>query len=453
MNWIDTADALMRNLGDENFIALAAEPRDASLKEMLATGQTLIEKGIIRQIRDIEIISKPLPLFGSVVLHGGQYSNGHFLPPRTCGGSGFTPEEARGRAYGEAMERYCAGLYNESDFRITSYRDLRGDALAPDSFALFTQEQYDSPGFEYRPFRNDTQANWVQGYSLTQHRPVFVPAAFVYLPYWFTGGETPIGLFPSTGLACGRSFLEATLHGLFEVIERDAIMLMWLRQFASGRLDLHTLVNFRLRAIVDSNENGSIHLFDITTDVPIPTRFALLIDAYRGRSLVACGAATHWHSDAAAERSILEALVVRRAVQKIIRTHPIRNYGQDYEKVREAEEHLNFYTDPRNLSALDFLTGMKASPNIEIDISTADRDVSVQLKACLQWLAVRNFEAVVVDITRPEVAELGLCVVRVIVPGMLPLTFGTQYVCAGGQRLSDASAEKMQLNPMPHPFA
>ncbi len=461
MNWINMADDLVRNLDDSHLAMPADDHQGPSIEDGMAAGQALIREGVIRQIRDIEIISRPIPLFGSVALIGGRYPTGRFLSPRICGGSAFTRDQARVRAYAEAAERYCAAFYDESDLRLDSYRNLQADAVSPDSFALYSQEQYDFSDFEYRPFLGDTRVNWVQGYSVTRQRPVFVPAAFVYLPYWPVGAETPIGLFPSTGLACGRSFLEATLRGIFEVIERDAVMLMWLNRVAVRRIDPNTLGDARVRDLAGSGENGAVKIFDITTDVRIPTRFALLTDSYRGRSLVSCGAATNWRSKMAAEKALMEALVVRRTVQKIIRTYPPRNYGKDYQKVREIDDHLNFYTDPDSLSALDFLTRMNELPDIQGDTLVPGREFSDQLKACLSLLADRNLEAIVVDVTRPEVAETGLSVVRVIIPGMIPLTFGTRYGCAGGRRLTDVPRAlgyslpdgKVRFNPVPHPFA
>ena len=459
MNWIEEANGPLGTLHGDRFGPSTDAPV-RSFPESPQLGRSLLEGGIIRQIRDVEIISKPLPIFSSAILLGGQDANGRFIPPRICGGSGFTEEQARARACGEAVERYCAARYDEAALRLSSYLDLNEEAVLPEAFALYGGDQYDLAGFEYRPFRQDTRINWVQGFSLTRQRPVFVPAAFVYLPYWPLGGETAIGLLPSTGLACGRSLVEASLQGIFEVIERDAIMIMWLHQMAR-RLDPASIGSGRVGEIIQGPGNGVIRIFDITTDVPIPTRFSVLTDSYRGRSLVACGAATKWNSAEASEKSVLEALVVRQAVQKIIRTYPPRNYGKDYRKVREADDHLNLYTNPDMLRALDFLTQAVEAPDAAGEVSLAGAEAAHQLKTCLDLLAARNLEAIVVDITRPEAREMGLCVVRAIIPGMIPLSFGTDYVCTGGHRLSEVSQSpghdlrggRGRLNPLPHPFA
>lgn len=459
MSWISTADSLLGKLDGTSSLASSAGDQGFTLEDETILERALTRLGVLRKIQDIEILPGTSPLFGSIILTGGQDPTGHFLPARICGGSGFSRAQARLRAYGETLEHYCAGFYREADLRLDSYRNLREEAVHPDSFALFSAEQYASPGFEYRPFLEETRINWVQGYSLMRQKPVFVPAAFVYLPYWPVGGETPIGLFSSTGLASGRSLMEASLRGLLEVIERDAIMLMWLNRVAARCIDPQSYGNSRITGLAGAVETANIKVFDITSDVRIPTRFALLTEAYRGRSLVSCGAATRWDAQAATEKALIEALVVRKAVQKIIRTHPPRNYGSDYRKVREIADHLNFYTNPETLPLLNFLSGMEESP--ESDISLRKGEPSNQLKSGLGLLADLNLEAIVVDVTRPELAETGWRTVRVLVPGMLPLSFGSGHAPLAARRLRDVPRAlgydlpdgPQRFNPAPHPFA
>jgi len=62
--------------------------------------------------------------------------------------------------------------------------------------------------------------DWVRGEQLPQGQPVWLPAcsAFVVEPMLLRGD--------SNGLASGNHIVEATLHALYEVIERDAIARM-----------------------------------------------------------------------------------------------------------------------------------------------------------------------------------------------------------------------------------
>ena len=47
--------------------------------------------------------------------------------------------------------------------------------------------------------------------------------------------------------------------------------------------------------------------------------------------------------------------------------------------------------------------------------------------------AEKAAQVLIVDVTLPEIADAGLCVVRVIIPGMIPLTFGHQHRCQGAR--------------------
>jgi ribosomal protein S12 methylthiotransferase accessory factor len=67
----------------------------------------------------------------------------------------------------------------------------------------------------------------------------------------------------------------------------------------------------------------------------------------------------------------------------------------------------------------------------------------------------------VVELTSPEMRELGFRVVKVLVPGLQPIDFGTQWPHLGGRRLYEAPAragylqsrtQPRDLNVFPHPF-
>jgi ribosomal protein S12 methylthiotransferase accessory factor len=71
-----------------------------------------------------------------------------------------------------------------------------------------------------------------------------------------------------------------------------------------------------------------------------------------------------------------------------------------------------------------------------------------------------GLDVIACDLTTPDVAELGLSVVRVVVPGLHPLFMGHSNRVLGGTRLY-AVPSRLGLrglapgqadNPYPHPF-
>ncbi|MEA1908135.1 MAG: YcaO-related McrA-glycine thioamidation protein [Euryarchaeota archaeon] len=146
-------------------------------------------------------------------------------PSAGCGaitvysGKGATPIHARISAIMESVERCFAEIpETNADFKdktfnrdtlIDSYENLGGEnAIDPET--LFLPE----------PLPDNTKLEWTPGWDLLSESEILVPSNAVYHPY--TRG---MFLFRSNtnGLASGNTIEEAIVHGLLEVIERDAL--------------------------------------------------------------------------------------------------------------------------------------------------------------------------------------------------------------------------------------
>ena len=470
IEWLDHAEALASALAD---VRAADERPDATREpasagvlrhpsatsafaQVLACETRLVELGIVRQIGETTTDWDGLCLHSCSVLYGGAYGPWRYVCPRVCGGSAFTWEESRARALGEAVERFCAAVYDERTFVLDCQRNLAPEAIDPSTVALFSAAQYREPGFAFQPFTEETRVTWTWGYSLLRRAPVLVPAALVYRPYWPIEDEAAIGDFPTTGLACGNSLADAILRGLYETVERDAIMITWLNRLPACRVSLD-----RLAPAIDADSpwarlaGRGLFVHDITTDVAIPTRLAVFIDRSGPRVFVTVGAAAHDHADRALEKAVAEALALRPAVEHVVGSSACPD------TVRTLEDHLTFFSNAARLHELGFLLGAPACGN-GADPPTAARGTLMQLRMSLRALEQRGLDAIVVDVTLPEVLRAGLRVVRVIVPGLIPLTFGHRYAAKGGQRLytvpvtlgyARQALAEADLNPAPHPFA
>jgi ribosomal protein S12 methylthiotransferase accessory factor len=415
-----------------------------------------VELGIVRQIGETTTDWDGLCLHSCSVLYGGAYGPWRYVCPRVCGGSAFTWEESRARALGEAVERFCAAVYDERTFVLDCQRNLAPEAIDPSTVALFSAAQYLEPGFAFQPFTEETRVTWTWGYSLLRRAPVLVPAALVYRPYWPIEDEAAIGDFPTTGLACGNSLADAILRGLYETVERDAIMITWLNRLPARRISLD-----RLAPAVDADSpwarlaGRGLFVHDITTDVTIPTRLAVLIDRSGPRVFVTVGAAAHDDPDRALEKAVAEALFLRPAVEHVVGS----SAGPD--TAQTLDDHLTFFSNASRLHEFGFLLNAPACENATSPPTPA-RGSLMRLRTALRALQQRDLDAIVVDVTLPEVLQAGLRVVRVVVPGLIPLTFGHRYAAKGGPRLytvpvtlgyTSRSPAEADLNPAPHPFA
>ena len=142
---------------------------------------------------------------------------------------------ARAAAIGEAIERYSAMFVPFDELRLTTARELGDAAVDPSRFALFHPLQHAQRGFPFVPFTEDTRTEFVQGVSLADGAPAYLPAQLVYLRQ--PGASRPIGYSTSSGLACAPTLGEAILAALLELVERDAVMLAWKCRLSLPLLD------------------------------------------------------------------------------------------------------------------------------------------------------------------------------------------------------------------------
>lgn len=119
----------------------------------------------------------------------------------------------------------------------------------------------------------------------------------------------------------------------------------------------------------------------------------------------------------------------------------------------EAEERLRFLLEPnRTLRAFRDEFGQRP----------AHPDLTDDLKDALQAFRQLKLDVIVVEQTTPELQRNGLHCVKVLIPGMLPMTFGYHMTrLTGLERVLTVPAKLgyvkeplsfEQLNPYPHPF-
>ena len=174
------------------------------------------------------------------------------------------------------------------------------DAIPPELFPGFRLNGYYDPNYVI---------GWIEAEDLLAGRQVWVPASLVY-------PSTPALYDWSTnGLASGNHRVEATLHGLYEVIERDTIS----RLTSNGRLDLGARCRFvdlattegPVAALCEAVWRADLKLVLIAVEgaVPVATFWAVLLDGnpLSWSSRVRVGYGSHLSAQVAATRAITEA--------------------------------------------------------------------------------------------------------------------------------------------------
>lgn len=378
------------------------------------------------------------------------------------GGVGTTREVAAAKAIGEAVERYCSAVFSYEDLVWAAYEDLDRSATPPETFALYSRAQYDQPGFPWRPFTPRTPTAWTPGRSLTTGDEVLVPAPFVFVPYHYLAErpDTPIAQPISTGLACGSSPEQAALSALCEAIERDAFTITWQSRLSRPRIDLDSLTADLADLVERYRSVGlRVHLVDITTDLSCPVVMSLVEGLSESSPALAVAAAAHPDPAVACRKSLEELAHTRRfAAQVMDYLPPVPvDVVAGHPAVVDQRAHLRFYCPQSAKGYADFSWSSDRTVALaDIAVGTGQEELTEVASA----VAAAGEEAVLVDLTTPDIADLGLSVARVVCPGLHPLHMGHANRALGGDRLYQVPQrlgypgleQGDDDNPYPHPF-
>jgi ribosomal protein S12 methylthiotransferase accessory factor len=379
--------------------------------------------------------------------------------PGTEGAVGFSYEEAAAGAVGETIERYCAGFYEWDDLIFGTQDELGAEAVGMDQFAWYTDEVYERSGLTR--WRSDLPVYWVEGVSIASGARRFVPAALVYTPYRRDDPrEAPLlAVSVSTGRACHTDRVQALLSGLYEAIERDAFMITWMRRIQPRRVD------YRSDPFLDELyrryfESGSMRLdvFDITLDIRVPTMLCVANGhSSRGRFLNV-GAATRHSEREAVSKAMKEACQGAMWVWELMQSRADWRPSPDFSNVNSFEDHVRLYCEPEMVPQMDFIT---ETPFVRPVIGAEPRPElpDVLLQKALQEIRHAELEAIAVDLTTPEIRELGFHAPKVLVPGLAPLTARHSLPALATPRYKDVPLRlgltdciHQGWNPAPHPF-
>jgi len=408
------------------------------------------------------------PLFAHVHAWAGgaPYQRGRPSRLRT-GGSALTWPVAIAKAMGESVERSSVLQWEPPVLlACANTLDAHADLAACDGFHA---DQRAAPGFTYKPVDECSLIGWVPAYSLTRRLDGFVPATLAHFYYTPRTAADTFDTCPVSGYACGNSLEEALLGALCEVVERDALMIAWYQRLAVPSLDLASLTSAEAREALRRFSRSPVRLYcsDISTDIGIPAVLVMMTSQAPGWPAAAVATA----ADLSVEHAVVKALGELSSAHWLLRASHGRSPAMH--EVQEPQDHGLYYAQPSALPHLDRFLHPRSTRRVAPEAPAADdpagatatatprEDVLVSLDIAVQRLAARGLEAWAVELTAPLMATEGLHVVKVIVPGMQPLDFGSANRHLGGKRLYAApvamgyqalASSPAGLNPVPHPF-
>ena len=338
-------------------------------------------------------------------------------------GKGATVEQARASAMMEGFERYSAEKQDidQEKISISAYNEIKNESvLNPNDLLL--PKSFENQNIEMQ------KLEWIEAEEIISESPILVPANAVFHPYIPNREIKPsaMAMFKgnTNGLASGNVIEEAVLHGIFEVVERDAWSIFELTKRNKKQIDLDTIENETVSELVEkfTSQGIKIKLMDITADLKIPTIVASADDTVlKDAALLTLGVGTHLNPEIAAIRALSEvaqsrATQIHGTREDTVRADFMRKAG--YENMKRTNKDYFVEEDEKiNLSDIE----NKITGSIKRDIEVSIEEVQ---KAGLD-------KVIYYDLTREEI---GVNVARVIIPK-------AELYCLDEERLGNRALE------------
>lgn len=384
----------------------------------------------------------PRAIIGGVELTGVHILQGQPKPrgvsPYHIGGSGFVPEESHIRMVGEVAERYAQLVSAVGGRRVLwgNWEEIRtrGERVVSlSSLRWFAPWQYESPHFPFHPLSRELPLGWVRAVSLIEHDAVWIPAQLTLVGYAARTdkGEKRIGPAVTTGSAAHTHMAAALRNALLELIQVDSAMGHWYSRWKAYRI-AHDTRTASIQAILKQYfhpKGPDVEFYWLPNpDLPGYSIVCLIRERRRYYPAVTVGLGI----DLKLTRAMYKALLETIGSFGLCRTTLLESTADtvngswkapdlDAARMFDLDANLVYCGFPAGAELVEKRFG-EADPLSASDLP-ADSSMGPEQEVAYLVGAFRDSgkELTFLDLTIPEVTEMGFVAVRAWSPDLLPL--------------------------------
>ena len=386
-------------------------------------------------------------------------------------------EKSRAIALFEAMERY-GGFVPRAKKTIIfeSYNALKreGREILDVGRLILNQDSATNSGIykngKFR-FSYDEAYHWIYGYDLTNEKALLLPEAIAYYGMTFKSEKYRreiISYEVSNGCSVGVTLTESVYGGVLEVVERDAFLTSWYTDRSIRRLVLDKFFMSRKGKFQTEFEKFQnfysdfrVDIYEISCETRIPV---VLMTLTRRRT---CIERMNFMCAAAADADVVEAM--RKAMHEIssIFVGLQKRFESEYDQiVKKAEnmwqvesmdDHSLIWGYYKNLTKINFKYQVKESINVSQYIRSHKKFncLNEAFKVVLEDLKRNGRDVIFINQTTPEMQLMKIYCCKILIPGLLPMTFGAKNARISRKRINELEKKERRslgINFVPHPF-
>lgn len=390
-----------------------------------------------------------------------------------AGSSIVSEKNALVASIAEALERHCFRNFRplDADICLASYKELRGRALDPNSFAGISNEWRDKGFKRLRHIKDESKFHWVQGRSLLNQKSIWIPWQVVTANPEFDKiiqQEPVIRLAISTGAAVGTTIDEAIYRGILEVVERDAYMITYVNKISPPQIDQNTLDWSDFAEIKQKFErtNLDLRIFRLPTDIPCHAIMAVILPRDGGLPRFTLGFKAELDLKKAVLGAVTEALKDRIGTRNSLRTIDISKLPDisEKDKIGQFERVYLWHITPGMADNIKFIwsgstISLEDIPPVFPDFPT----FSEKTEFLMKYFHKTNMTVAFIENTTEPLRRLirkegrGLHSVFVVIPEMQPMHLREWLPYLWGKRMHEVPLAlgytPLEIpNPFPQPF-
>ncbi len=303
--------------------------------------------------------------------------------------------------------------------------------------------------------RTSSQFGFVKGYDMITGAQTDIPAQYVFLDSYHTLTNHKENLLApdiSTGTAAGFNEETVLMTGICEVVERDALMSLYLNAVPLHPIDLQSLPFQRVRGIINTCKRYLLnpYIFIIQTDLQIPVAMTILVDHTGYGAAVSVGGGCSADIERAIIHSIEESLAFRFLIKRKMNEMRTTDFSVKPHEIIDNTYMQMYWSGLDKIKDLSFWINQKP-------VSYKHPTNSVQnLSDFISLCKKKQIPLYSISIAPKPIQNTGVIARRVIMPTLQPFYDNRTMPFINEKRIKEVShifnKNTFRINTIPHPI-
>src|SRR3989344_8836241 len=268
-------------------------------------------------------------------------------------GQGFDTNriKAKIKSTGECLERLCLDNPLEEKFLVSKYKNNEW-FIDPGLFCCYSSNQLQNKE-KFLEGSKKAKYAWFPIKDLINEKEFLIPAQIVFISNIFDDEFVIRNERISTGAALGSiSDRYALKNGFLEVIERDACISDYLLKKEIPKIvdipnELQDLIDYLQRYQLEP------YIFDVTTDLEIPSVLVITLDRTRYGSAVNVGSKSKFDYGGAIKGALLESIQCRRS-SRVMKKFQFPDKLPNENEIFSMDHRFYYWSSLDRINDLDF---------------------------------------------------------------------------------------------------